>query len=268
MKIKLNRPQRVLLSIVVLLVTSVAVMTLAFFNSTDVVTNKVTAENPPKIILSEPKWYDEGVELAKRYVPSITIPKDPYVTNLSEFPVYVRMKLTILDEAGSPITDTDRIYAILNSIHYVDTSTTPNADKQFVTIQTTTTTEGEGDDATEVQTTSIVCNNPNFYYNSDDGYYYYSSISKSTNETTKEETSTVVMTSLDPNNNTNNLFDSIVIPDDKDYTNIDGKNVFTYDLYFSTSFSIQVSAEAIYVLTDEEETFESITKRFTSSFGE
>lgn len=243
MKIRLNRRQRVVASTVVLLVASITVMTLAFFSSTDTVTNKVTSREPPKILLSEPQWYEKGKSLAENYVPDITIPKDPYVTNLSEYDVYVRMKLDIFDAGGNAITNPDRFNAILKSIHL-------NAD-------------GSGDALLNFNDdgTILSSNNDKFFYNSDDGYFYYG---------TKDTNGKVTLIALASTKKTPKLFESVVVPNNKDVVTVTGDDntttqEFAYNLYFSTQFSIKVSAEAVYVIENSNETFKETVERFNKA---
>jgi hypothetical protein len=282
-------------------------MSLAFFNSTDAVTNRITSKNPPKIALNEPKWYQEGEELAKRYVPDIAIPKDPYVTNLSEYDVYVRMKIEVLGADGNPLDDEKQTQAILNSLYIDDknnlklfgtstnsTDSDTSEDKQ----EDINNADNDGDDnipdddnnndgndnednaednaddnpKDEVEKVKVVSNNPNFFYykdeDEDDEYFYYGTIKTSKGEDGTEIVTT--LTPLAPNGSTTTLFNYVVTPNNTYFTtvtDVDGNktDVFTYDLYFSKPFSIKVSAEAIYVLTEQEETFDEIRTRFDRS---
>jgi hypothetical protein len=312
MKVRLNRRQRVVLSILVLLVVSVTVMSLAFFNSTDAVTNRITSKNPPKIALNEPKWYQEGEELAKRYVPDIAIPKDPYVTNLSEYDVYVRMKIEVLGADGNPLDDEKQTQAILNSLYIDDKNNlklfgtsanstdsdtskdnqedinnednndnanipddnnvgddNANADNDNNGGDDNDNADGDSQDDNpkdEVEKVKVVSKNLDFFYCEDDEYFYYGT-SKSEDGT---EITTNTLTPLAPNGSTTTLFNYVVTPNNTDFTtvtDVDGNktDVFTYDLYFSKPFSIKVSAEAIYVLTEQEETFDEIRTRFDRS---
>lgn len=238
MKVRLNRRQRLLVSTVVLLVTSIAVMTLAFFNSTDTVSNRISSRDAPKILLNEPKWYSQGIELAQRYVPDVTIPKDPYVTNLSDYDVYVRMKLEVLDASGEVITDNpDRVDAILSTIYLGE-------DKNSTTLFTFGT-DGK-----------VTNNNPDFYY--DSGYFYYG--------TKNAKSGIVELTPLKPKRYTSTLFESIVTPSTElEVVDDNGNTAFKYDLYYSEAFSIRVSAESIYVIEGSDESFKSIVKRFNKS---
>jgi predicted ribosomally synthesized peptide with SipW-like signal peptide len=94
----------------------VAGATLAYFTSTDEVTNRTEARDV-SINLYEPKWYTEGSKLAAQQVPGEEIPKDPQVINTSEQPVYVRMKITLKGSDGKEITDNNLAAKIKNAIY-------------------------------------------------------------------------------------------------------------------------------------------------------
>lgn len=220
-KINLNKKQKILISIIILFITSISVITLAFFKSTDEVANRLHSPESPKIILSEPNWYSEGKSLAEQSVPGTMFPKDPCVTNLSNYNVYIRMRIEILNESGIEVED-ERKKAILKSIYCLD----ENSFSKFLTF------------TVDNDTLNIESNNPNFFYH--DGYFYYG-------------TSTDNLTSLSPNDKTPTLFDAVITPHDESYTS-----------YFEEPFSIEVFAEAIYVIEDNED-FYDIVNRFERS---
>ena len=61
----------------------------AFFTSTDTVTNTFTASTL-KIVLKEPSWNDNTV-----IVPEQKVEKDPYIKNADETPAYVFLRVTV-----------------------------------------------------------------------------------------------------------------------------------------------------------------------------
>jgi hypothetical protein len=150
------------------------------------------------------------------------------------------MKLDIFDAGGNAITNPDRFNAILKSIHL-------NAD-------------GSGDALLNFNNdgTILSSNNENFFYNSDDGYFYYG---------TKDTNGKVTLTALASTKKTPKLFESVVVPGTDTVVVDEDTNTteFTYNLYFSTQFSIKVSAEAIYVIENSNETFKETVERFNKA---
>lgn len=233
-KINLTKTQKIFISLTTLLIASLSVITLAFFKSTDEVTNRIYSPASPKIMLSEPKWYEEGESLAEQSVPGVVFPKDPYITNISDYDIYIRIKIEILNENQEEITDNNRKKSILESIYCLNDSTDKNSFSKFLTV------------TVDNDTLNIESDNPNFFYY--DGYFYYGNC-------TDEER---LLTSLKPNDVTPTLFDVVITPHDENYTK-----------YFEEDFSIKVSAEAVYTIRNQNgeitETFYEIVERFEGS---
>jgi hypothetical protein len=224
MKINFDRRRRVVVSLTTLLVVSFAVMTLAFFTSTDEVTNQISSTAEPEIALSEPIWDSDGEEKATKSVPGAVIEKDPYVINHSGSDVYIRVKL----EFTPTPTDTNFNTVMMDSLYYKNSSTSNELVKFFDTKNNT-------------------INNPSgdygFFYNSDDGYFYYGTNSNGS----------ITLTPLAPDEKTvTPLFDAVKISTDYD----------TYNQYFSENFVINVSAEAVYSEYEKPNEFKKIVKRF------
>jgi hypothetical protein len=217
-----------------------AIMTLAYFSSTDSVTNQLYSKTyaDPSIELLEPLWDDKGKELAQHSVPDMTIPKDPYVKNTSNSDLYVRLKIEVLDGDGNP-TDVNRTKAILDSIYYLD------SDGKYQQLLTTTITK---DNTLEV--TSYDGNNF-FYY---DGYYYYGTT----------DGTTYSLTTLAARTSTPTLFDAVITPAEEKIT-VDDEEKYVYDEYFSTPFSIKVSAQSVCV-PEKATDFKDIIKIFKTNF--
>lgn len=125
----------------------------AYFTSQDEVTNTVKAKTP-SIVLYETQWDSKGAEMAKRAVPGMVIPKDPYIYNNSDVVVYVRMKVEIsLD--GTEIKDTEELYKKIISYIYFNYDYDLETGSNFYD-----NVNGE-------------YQNPDFYYYN--GYFYYAS---------------------------------------------------------------------------------------------
>ena len=90
-KKKKKRSPVLLTTILLLFLLIVILVTLAFFTSTDEVTNRFEG-GKIDIILSEPKWKPEK---AINIVPDATLDKDPYITNNENVPAYVFLKVTV-----------------------------------------------------------------------------------------------------------------------------------------------------------------------------
>ena len=121
---------------------------LAYFTSQDEVTNTIKAKTP-SIVLYETQWNSEGEDMAKKAVPGMIIPKDPYIYNNSDAMVYVRMKVEISVD-GTAIKDTEPLYNKIISYIYFNYDYDEETGSKFY-------------DGTY--------QNPNFYYYN--GYFYY-----------------------------------------------------------------------------------------------
>ena len=66
----------------------------AYFNSSDMVTNRLTAIHG-HVAIREPLWDSEGQNMAKKSEPGMQIPKNPYGVNDGEVPLYIRLTMTI-----------------------------------------------------------------------------------------------------------------------------------------------------------------------------
>ena len=94
-KIKFSSKNQIMLSVCMLIAGLLFCGgSLAYFTSRDEVTNTFKAKTP-SIVLYETRWDNKGAEMAKKAVPGMVIPKDPYIYNNSDAEVYVRMKVEI-----------------------------------------------------------------------------------------------------------------------------------------------------------------------------
>jgi len=156
-------------------------LTIAYFSSRDVVTNKHQA-NDVRILLQEPEWLETGMMDAAVMQPGMCIEKDPKVYNDGESGVYVRMKIIIKckDENGNFVTvdsNDSRYQAIRNAI-CVDAAGTQKLLSN--------------------ETGSVVSHNDAFIYNNDDDWFYY-----------KTESGFTV---LEAGTYTSPLFQSFIVP--------------------------------------------------------
>ncbi len=186
-------------------------VTLAFFSSTDKVTNEVnTKEYDIKIY--EPKWSTTGSNAAKTSEPGETIDKDPYVYNSCENDVYIRVKIEILDSNGNELSA-----EVANAI----------AEAIYVSYDDTNKTTLFKNDGT------ITSNNSYFYYDSSsantasdykyDGWFYYVGDNNDALEV------------LESKKSTEKLFNYIHIPELKsDYNGI-----------FDQEFDIVITVQAL-----------------------
>ncbi len=189
-------------------------ITLAYFSSSDKVTNEVnTKEYDIKIY--EPMWSTTGSNAAKTSEPGETIDKDPYVYNSCENDVYIRVKIDILDSNGQTLS-AEVANAIAEAIYVSYTDSTTN-------------TPLFKDD------NGITSNNSYFYYDSTsanttsdykyDGWFYYIG----------DNTSTNALEVLESKKSTEKLFNYIHIPELKsDYNDI-----------FDQEFNIVITAQAL-----------------------
>jgi hypothetical protein len=222
-------------------------LSLAYFQSKDEVTNKVSAKDV-EIVLLEPNWSKSGMTEALLAEPGVTIPKDPQVYNKSDDSVYVRMKFDIVDSAGKSITG-DRYNAILSQIFITSVdSENVTTNSPFATI----TADG------------ITYNNANFVY-ADDGWFYYIDSNTEDSEETEDKDDNTENTEDDTETDyaalaagatTPKLFDCVEIPVLKS----------EYNGVFDSAFSIKVTAQAIPV--DENLTTNAkIKTAFKDKFG-
>ena len=88
--------------VVVLAVTAITGVTLAYFTDTDNATNTFTVGNVD-IELTEPAWTEEGggEDQGKDVYPGEALPKDPTVTNIGKNPCFVRVSVSNLDQFGN-----------------------------------------------------------------------------------------------------------------------------------------------------------------------
>ncbi len=208
---------------------------LAYFVSSDRVTNVIHSEDDIYIRLLEPTWDGVdvtdtgastattlGINMAAEMQPDIDIPKDPQVYNSSETAVYVRMQITLYN-GDEKITDVDTIKALLGSLYYYDTGNN-NTPVQLIPTDYISSGDGsiiETDDNTTAGTETYTTynktmrenNSYGFYYSG--GWFYY-------------------MTVLNKGDRTTHLFDYIDVPVLK-----------TEYQYFENGFSIEIVAQAI-----------------------
>ncbi len=187
-------------------------ITLAYFSSSDKVTNEVnTKEYDIKIY--EPMWSTTGSNAAKTSEPGETIDKDPYVYNNCENDVYIRVKIEILDSSGNELSAT-----VANAI----------AEAIYVSYtDSTTNTPLFKDD------NGITSNNSYFYYDSTsattasnykyDGWFYYVG------------DNTDALEALESKKSTEKLFNYIHIPELKS----------EYEDIFDQEFNIVITAQAL-----------------------
>lgn len=100
--------------------------TLAYFTSTDQVTNKFTTGDQ-KVELREPDWNPEEGD-GKNIYPGYSVYKNPTIKNTAsdkngEEPSYARMVINIKDQVGNVITDPKAIELICSTIRYDETYT-------------------------------------------------------------------------------------------------------------------------------------------------
>ena len=72
----------------------ITALTMAYFVSSDSVTNRLNAQHP-SIVLLEPEWDKTGQFMASRSEPGMNIPKDPYAENDGKVSEYCRIKMTV-----------------------------------------------------------------------------------------------------------------------------------------------------------------------------
>lgn len=72
----------------------ITALTMAYFVSSDAVTNRLNAQHP-SVELLEPKWYSDGMNLANASEPGMLIDKNPYARNNGKIDIYVRIKMKI-----------------------------------------------------------------------------------------------------------------------------------------------------------------------------
>lgn len=189
----------------------------AYFNSSDMVTNRLTAIHG-HVAIQEPLWDSEGQYMAKKSEPGMQIPKNPYGVNDGDIPLYIRLTMTIKlgayndqesylvgndstdGEVGVP-TAKKRLRSIVNAIWQVDAEGN----------KTPLITLNDPDD--DVKNWSITCNNPAFVCESDNKsgksdellfYFYYTA-----GDVSGEDP---VMRIVEPENGTAELFQRVDIP--------------------------------------------------------
>ncbi len=72
----------------------ITALTMAYFVSSDTVTNRLNAQHP-SVELLEPKWYSDGMNLANASEPGMLIDKNPYARNNGKIDIYVRIKMQL-----------------------------------------------------------------------------------------------------------------------------------------------------------------------------
>lgn len=105
----------------------VAAGVFAYFNSSDMVTNRMTADHP-SIVLLEPTWDSEGQYMAKKSEPGMNIPKDPCAMNDGDISEYCRIKMTVSFSGTNTrqdegINGQKRLYNIIHAICMSQTQT-------------------------------------------------------------------------------------------------------------------------------------------------
>ena len=270
---------------------------LAYLSDDDEVTNVMQASDI-EIKLFEPAWYSTGLEDAAYAEPGMVIAKDPYVTNVSDTAVYVRMKITLTDADGNDITartdtsdNADSSEDSENSEDSEDNSESSSEDGRYEKILAALLYSYEpGDDGTltsseseflfdtdededsetygQLLLTNTNMNNPYFYYDADNGWFYYiGPVDSDGNNTDSSDNSTTdskptELAALDSGASTQKLFTGFRIPVLKaDYTD-----------YFDTEFHIVVTAQAISVNAvtveaGESGYFDAVVAAFTSTHG-
>lgn len=109
----------------------ITALTMAYFVSSDTVTNRLNAQHP-SIVLLEPEWDKTGQFMAARSEPGMNIPKDPYAKNDGKVSEYCRIKMTVtVADDSNPLlegskynrTDKERLYSIVNAIFWNEDNT-------------------------------------------------------------------------------------------------------------------------------------------------
>ncbi len=216
-------------------------LTLAYFSSSDEVTNRHTATDI-EIELIEPQWRDHGKADAEKLEPGMVIDKDPKVMNLSENGVYLRMRVIIRDKDGNAVSPT--VTADDDTV-----SLNPFYEKIYGSICCNNSTDTDNNRFVTITTEGITSLNPNFEFIADsdddpfDGWFYL----KTDDGYTK----------LDAGKNSPELFDYLVIPVLKS----------EYDSYFGQGFTIEVEAQAIASSVESDKILSEFNSKYTTEKG-
>ena len=227
----------------------VMALTMAYFTSSDAVTNRMTAVHG-SVIIQEPLWDSTGQFMAQKSEPGMEIPKNPSGLNDGQIDLYVRLKMTIElgkysgnlsgnDTADGYVgipTNAKRLKAIVEAIKNEN-------NEQFLTLDTTGT-------VSKWKITS--CNNSKFIaeetnYGGDSAlifYFYYTNGSEN-------------MCIVKPEESTAELFHHLDIPIyKKDYLGV-----------FDQQYRITLQAEGIPVREDEPLTAADASAKFAEEMN-
>ena len=219
---------------------------LAYFKSSDMVTNRLDASHGSVTIL-EPAWDNEGKSMAKKSEPGMDIPKDPRAYNDGEVPLYIRIKMRIRlsgtknnnlqgeDEdhgnyVGIP-ENKKRMAAVVKAIMLDGNHSMNGTYQNFILIDT------DNDNSDMTKWTVSSCNNKYFlcdYKNHSSSsneleFWFYYTGDNTGNETERK------MVIRDPDEETAQLFQQINIP------------VYKRDYYgvFDQKYQIILRAEGV-----------------------
>lgn len=225
-------------------------VSLAYLRSSDTATNTI-AGNDVHIKLYEPNWYVTGSYAAEKLEPGMEIPKDPYVSNLSDTPVFIRLRLVVNDENGTAI-EGDRYAAIMAAL-YCESKDNAESYSLFKV-------EEEDGDYT------YTSNHPYFYY-ADGWLYFVDSV---------DETQITYGVLNEELKDTPNLFDKVMIPVyDSIAATVKPTEISVMDIYtgnFDSSFSIEIETQAIAVgdlsVTQPMGTKNAVVTKFATELAE
>lgn len=203
-------------------------ITLAYFMSRDEVSNFFHSEpKSVEIELFEPEWFKTGAEDAKKLVPGMTIAKDPYVVNVSDTDVYIRMKVDVVDYKDKIISAGDDRYKMIMKLLCL------SGDDSFADLKEPQNYEANSiKHLVDFENGEVSkSNNKNFEY--DNGWFYYIDADSKAMKLRKTGQAT------------ERLFEEIHIPIlKKDYLNNNYYNDENYDI-FQYGFTIRIVAQAV-----------------------
>ncbi len=79
----------------------ITALTMAYFTSSDAVTNRFTSGSP-SVAIAEPKWDSGGFEKAQKSAPGMKIDKDPRGVNNGDTDMYIRIRMIIRGNVAKP----------------------------------------------------------------------------------------------------------------------------------------------------------------------
>lgn len=202
---------------------------LAYFKSSDTVTNRLDASHG-SVTISEPAWDNKGKSMAKTSEPGMKIPKDPRAYNDGEIPLYIRIKMRIR-LSGTKNNNLQRMAAVVKAIMLDGDHSQNGTYQNFISINT----DNDNTDMTKWTVSScnnkyFLCDNINHSSTGNELEFWFYYTGDNTGDVTERK-----MVIREPDEETAQLFQQINIP------------VYKLDYYgvFDQEYQILLRAEGI-----------------------